>query len=275
MDFKSKTERSFQGVTVLVTRPVAQAERLCRLLENQGAGVVRFPVIEIVEARDTASARKLIDQLDAYDIAIFTSANAVKWGMAFIQDQHRRPTYPIITAIGRASAQALERFGVSPRLVPEKAFTSEAILAMPRMQRVSGQRIIIFRGEGGRGVLGDTLRARGARVDYAEVYRRVKPALNPSPLIRCLQRGEIDVAVVTSNESLQNLFDIVGEIGQQWLRTMPFVVVSRRALRLAQALGVTHPALLAREVSDEAIVEALLTWHQARFESLLGTRNDG
>jgi uroporphyrinogen-III synthase len=149
--------------------------------------------------------------------------------------------------------------------VPD-AFNSEALLAMPPLQALAGKRIVIFRGEGGRPLLGDTLKARGARVDYAEVYRRAKPSLDPRKLAQCWEQGEIQVVVVASNESLQNLFDIVGEVGQQWLRDTPLIVVSERAQRLAQELGFNHPPVLTTEASDEAIMETLLKWHQARFE---------
>jgi uroporphyrinogen-III synthase len=87
--------------------------------------------------------------------------------------------------------------------------------------------------------------------------------VNPGELLQHWERGEIHVAIVTSNESLQNLFDIVGEPGQQWLRNTPLIVVSKRARQLAQELGAQQPVLLAGEASDEAIVETLLKWHQA------------
>jgi uroporphyrinogen-III synthase len=204
--------------------------------------------------------------LSDYTMAIFTSANAVRYALPLIRARQGVPACLIIVAIGKASAHQLEQCGLPPQLVPSTGFSSEALLAMPRMQAVAGERVVIFRGEGGRELLGDTLKARGARVDLAEVYRRAVPEADPRELVQRWKQGEINIVVVTSNESLQNLFAIVGGVGQQWLCATPLVVVSERARRLAHALGVGHPVLTTREASDEAIVETLLKWRQARFE---------
>ncbi|MFO7641606.1 MAG: uroporphyrinogen-III synthase, partial [Candidatus Competibacteraceae bacterium] len=109
--------------------------------------------------------------------------------------------------MGAAAARALARHGVGPCLRPNEGFTSEALLALPRFQRVTGQRIVIVRGEGGRDLLATTLAARGGRVVSAKVYRRERPAITPAPLLKRWEKGEIGAVVVTSNESLRNLFD--------------------------------------------------------------------
>ena len=123
---------------------------------------------------------------------------------------------------------------------------------------MAGKGIVIFRGEGGREALGDTLRARGARIGHAIVYRRSKPAFCPDDLLQYWTRGEIQAVIATSNENLQNLFAMVGAAGQPWLLNTPLVVVSERARSLALQLGFSQPPLLAREASDAAIVQALL-----------------
>lgn len=246
-----------QGIGVLVTRPAQQAEGLCRLLETYGATAIRFPTLTILDPRDSAAIFKVIDCIDDYDMAIFTSANAVNRAIPLIQSRHGLPPGLLRVAIGKASARELARLGVPAQLVPDTRFNSEALLAMPRMRTVAGQRVVIFRGEGGRELLGDTLKERGAQVTYAEVYRRGKPAVDSSELIQRWALGEIHAVIVTSNESLTNLFEMIGPPGQQWLRNTPLIVVSTRARPLAQRLGFKHPPLVSREVSDEAIVETL------------------
>ncbi|NJN48290.1 MAG: uroporphyrinogen-III synthase, partial [Candidatus Competibacteraceae bacterium] len=111
---------------------------------------------------------------------------------------------------------------------------------------------------GGRDLLGDTLRQRGACLDYAEVYQRNLPTVTPDDLLQSWQHGEIQAVIITSNESLHNLFALVGTVGQQWLLDTPLIVISKRAQRLAQELGFRQPPRLAEEASDEAIVRALL-----------------
>jgi uroporphyrinogen-III synthase len=247
-----------QGMGIVVTRPAHQADGLCRLIAAQGGRAIRFPTLEILPPQDPAAALAVIDRLDAYDRAIFTSANAVSRGMALILARRRLPTGLPLFAIGRATARALEHYGVTACRIPEQGYDSEALLAMPEMQNVTGQRIVIFRGEGGRELLRDTLRKRGAQITEASVYRRNKPAVSPDDLLQYWARGEIQAVVVTSNESLQNLYELLGASGQACLCDTPLVVVSERARALALQLGFNHPPLVAREASDAAIIEALL-----------------
>ena len=101
-------------------------------------------------------------------------------------------------------------------------------------------------------MLGETLRQRGATVDYAETYRRVRPQPDVPALMRLWTRGDIDVFTVTSSQSLDNLWALVGARGRKWLRDMPMVVIGKRTARLAARMGFRKPALLAKEASDEA-----------------------
>ena len=84
----------------------------------------------------------------------------------------------------------------------EDGFDSEALLALPEMRDLAGKRVVIFRGDGGRELLGDTLIARGAIVEYAECYRRSKPTSDAAVLLRLWARDEVLGIVITSSEGL-------------------------------------------------------------------------
>ena len=118
-------------------------------------------------------------------------------------------------------------------------------------------RIVILRGNGGREHLRDTLRARGAEVDYVEVYRRVCPATDSQLMRALLQPGALDVITATSNETLQNLFSMAGASGQPQLRGLPLVVASERQAQLAKELGFEQAAVVAENAGDAALVEAV------------------
>jgi uroporphyrinogen-III synthase len=55
-------------------------------------------------------------------------------------------------------------------------------------------------------VLGDTLTARGAAIEYAECYRRGRPDADAGPLLEAWQARELHAITVTSSEGLRNLF---------------------------------------------------------------------
>lgn len=138
------------------------------------------------------------------------------------------------------------------------------MLALPALQTVNGQRFVIFRGDGGREYLAETLRQRGANVDYIEAYRRCRPDADTAAVIRHWQSGAINVVVVNSAESLRNLWDMLGEAGQPLLQQTPLLLVSERMLPLLQPLGLTTAPILAENATDEAVIKALLDWQAAR-----------
>jgi uroporphyrinogen-III synthase len=117
----------------------------------------------------------------------------------------------------------------------------------------------------GRELLGDTLTARGARIEYAECYRRGKPAADTGPLLSAWARGELDAIVVTSSEGLRNLFDMVGTAGQTWLKKTPLVVPHARIAETARALGL--PLVVEAEAGDEGIVAGLVAYFESREHS--------
>src|ERR1700729_349334 len=140
---------ALHGVGVLVTRPEQQAMPLCRLLEIQGASTLRLPAIEIKaigNRRDTAAR---LGALENFDVIIFTSANAVRFGASLL-DQKRDLT---LAAMGPATASALNQAGYRVQVQPAGSFDSESLLSHPRLERPTGRRILIIKGSNGRPLL--------------------------------------------------------------------------------------------------------------------------
>ncbi len=256
-------KRPLQGVGVLVTRPTQQAEPFCQRIEAAGGVAIRFPVLEIRDPADLRGVRTLIQGLDRFDLAIFISPNAATKGVAHIRERGALPKHLKIAAIGKGTAQALQRLGMRVDLCPAHGSDSEALLAMDALANVSGQQIVIFRGEGGRELLGDTLRERGAQVEYAQVYRRARPQVDPEPLLKRWWRGEIEIVTVTSGEGLENLFAMVGEAGHAQVRATPLIVVSQRTAERARERGV-HQVYVAPEPGDAGMLDAILAWYSQR-----------
>lgn len=257
---------------MLVTRPAGQADGLCHLLEGAGYTAVPLATIEIREPAAVEPLQSLVESLQDYDLAVFISVNAVNRGLDYILARRDWPQQVKVAAVGASSAAALREHGLAPDLVPVHQYNSEALLALDELQDMQGRRVVILRGNGGREQLRDTLRARGAQVDYVEVYRRVCPATDTQLMRSLLQPGALDVITVTSNETLQNLFSMAGGGGQPQLRTLPLVVASERQAQLAQQLGFEHAALVAENAGDAAIVEAVKKFASREFQGILSRR---
>jgi len=237
---------------VLVTRPEAQAEGLCRLIAAAGGRAIRIPAIAIEPAANSEPARHLLAQ--TWDLMIYISRNAVEQSLPLLPDG-RLPTEPQIAAVGRATAAALAAAGRIPDLVPTERFDSESLLALPALRELRGARVLIVRGTGGRAVLGDALIERGAELAYAEVYRRTLPKIDPTPLV-ARWRQNVQLATATSGEVLDNLLTLVGPNGRKLLLATPLVVVSERTAVAARRMGFSRVEL-AERATDEAIVAAL------------------
>lgn len=259
----SDSSRLLHGLVVLVTRPSGQAEPLCRQIEQRGGVAERFPVIEIQPLAAAATAGGGPTCLASFDLAIFVSVNAVRYGLAAFRAGGDWPQSLAVAAVGKATAAALAEHGQAVDVLPVERFDSEGLLAAPALRRVRGRRIVIIRGAGGRELLADTLRARGAEVEYLEVYRRALPKVDPDTLLRRWDDGKIDLVCITSGEALDNLMAILGETGRSLLLHTPLVVLSRRIADAASAYGIAQ-ILLATEASDAGLVRAMERWARER-----------
>ena len=258
---RSTPESALQGRAVLVTRPAHQAQHLVGLIQEAGGRAVLWPVLEIVPpAREP---EQLASQLAAADIAIFISPNAVEQTLARVPPV-LWPARPALAAVGAGTARMLrEQLGRGPTLCPNGQFDSEGLLALPALQQIAGKRVVILRGEGGRELLANTLRARGAQVEYAEVYRRRCPEQAPEEARAAVQAGAVGVVLATSAEGLRNLVHMAGPLADS-LRRLPLIVVSERVAVTAAELGFNETPRQARAASDEAMLEAVVTWASGR-----------
>ena len=265
----AETQPVLAGRGILVTRPAHQADHLCRLIEAAGGRPIRFPVLEIRPSADPDAAAAALGRLADYDVAVFVSANAVQQAVAAMGPRPW-PSRVEIAAIGAATAQALMAQGLVVTHCPVADFTSEALLALPALQGLAGRRVLILRGDGGRDQLRDTLRARGAEVDYLEVYRRCLPEADSAPLLDRWRSGEIDAVMVTSNESLRNLTTIVGTLGKPLLRATPLIVPNARTAALARELGISDRLRIAADATDAAMTAALCAHFSERPRAARG-----
>lgn len=257
-------ESGLRGVRVLVTRPAHQAEALARKIEAAGGEAVCFPTIEIIAPANTVVLHTVLDRLPEFAFAIFISSNAVREFLPLVRARGGIPSGLRLAAVGQGTLRTLIEAGFDEVLAPLERFDSEALLDLLPPAVVAGKDLLIVRGEGGHKKLGEDLSARGARVTYAECYRRVPPRRPDAATLACLRRGEIDILVLTSIEGAGNLSTLVGESGRARVLALPAVVVSERLARNCRELGFHGDLRVAAQASDTAIVSALHAWRAAQ-----------
>jgi uroporphyrinogen-III synthase len=244
-----QTHRPLHDVKVLVTRPQQRASGLCQMIEQAGGSALQFAAIEITEPADSQSREYARDHISEFELAIFISPTTVEKTFEFLT---ALPDGIRISAIGSRTTRALEAMGLNVDIIPD-GHDSESLLEHPQLQagEITGKKIVIFRGEGGRELLGDTLRSRGAEVCYADMYRR-SPPTSASQLSQYL--AQADIVAVSSNQGLQNLYDLATD--KNSLTRHALVVPGERSFTLAKALGFSN-IFIAENATDEACMNAL------------------
>lgn len=247
---------SLKGVGIAITRPTDQAKKLSRLISDEGGLPIGFPLIEIAPLQDYSQFDTTIGMLDAYDWAIFISSNAVQYGMPRVLKQFAQlPPTLKFAAIGPVTADELKQMGVAQVLIPNGRFDSEALLSQPEMSAVQNKKVVIFRGVGGRELLADTLKARGAEVNFAECYQRINPQDNCSVLEQLWREQKLHAIVITSSEAMRHLLQLTHQGNDDWLRSIKVFVNHARIAEIAQPAGLA--ITVAHAVGDEAMLDCL------------------
>lgn len=246
------------GRHVVVTRPAGQAAHFATALTEAGAIPVLYPVLEIRELEDVSALLDVAIRLDSFDLAVFVSPNAIEKALAQILPRRPWPAALRVAALGKSSERELARYGIHDVISPPLRFDSEALLELPELVDVRGRRVIIFRGDGGRELLGDTLKARGASVEYVTCYRRAVPQADPAPLLSLWEKGQLDAVTLTSSEGLRNFYDMVGRLGQAWLKKTPAFVPHARIAEQAVTLGLSK--VIPTGPGDDGLMAGLMQY---------------
>jgi uroporphyrinogen-III synthase len=240
--------------SVCITRPAAQAEVLANALAQAGIVAISQPLLAIESLPQIpAPVRSRVLALDEYQHIIFVSLNAVHFGMELINDYWPQlPQGLHWYSVGSATAAALVNFGIDATFPPRQ---------MNALQSVTGDNILIVRGEGGRTTLRETLLARGARVDDLPCYRRTCPIYTPGSFLEALEKSAVRLLVITSSEGLANLLALLSPEETTNLQLRTLLVSSERVADQAREAGFID-VRIARNASDAAIVEAVLQWQE-------------
>lgn len=248
---------------IVVTRPIAQAEPLAQRIAAMGRETIVFPLLEILSLPDQAPLQSALRNLDRYAMAAFVSPNAINSAFAHIDAW---PSRVAIGVVGEGSKSALANHGVTPANATifspsdPRRTDSQTLLEVLDLEALRGHRVLIVRGETGRELLSDALRAHGVQVEQVAAYRRAAPVLDQdrgAQLSRLLDR-RCDW-IITSSEALRNLLqmvrDVAGDAGIDKVRRQKLIVPHVRIAETAHELGFVD--VMQTGSGDEQLLAAL------------------
>ncbi|WP_086981905.1 uroporphyrinogen-III synthase [Vibrio aphrogenes] len=224
-------------MSVLVTRPGKDGEALCHSLQQHNIPSIHHPLIELRQGQDSP---QLVSALSQCDLVIAVSQHAVHWAWQELQQHHQPfPSHLRYFAIGEKTAQLLHQFTQQEVLSPQIS-DSEHLLDLPALKLVKNQRILILRGNGGRELIHHTLQARGAMVEYNEIYRRVPLPINKHNTWEQWKMHGVSHLVITSGEQLAFFMSQVPKSYLSWVTQLTLYVPSQRIYQQAEHFEFSH-----------------------------------
>lgn len=244
---------------IVVTRPKGQANELLALVSELSSDVRHHPLIDIHSYDDDGStaanaARSKILDIDRYDAVIAISRNAAECGVTWLDDYW--PQHPVGIrwyGVGPTTVEVLHDGGIYPEM-PAQRFDSEGVLELPSLQNISNEKILIWRGVGGRETLASVLRERGAQVDYAELYERRQIDWSETDWDNTLERKPL--LVLSSGQALDIAEQQVNDLKD---RITALLVPSERVATYAREQGY-RDVIVAASARNEDTLHSLRAW---------------
>ena len=228
----------------LLLRPQAKCHKSCETFAAAGLSAVGLGLLDTeADQQAVAQLRDKVSKLGAGSKVIVTSTVAAE---LITQVDCKWPPGMQMFAVGSGSGKILADHGFAV-LVPKLA-SSEGLLALRELAEVKEQDVLVVKGHGGRDTLLEQLKQRGARVTPWELYRRIRVQKPQST--QCWQQKQIHCIIATSGELIAEAFT---QLPNEWLKEMPWIVVSQRTADIAAKLGIKR-VVISRDASDESLI---------------------
>ena len=267
--------------TIIVTRPAGQArqliEVLTRAIEASGVGkrslpeILSLPLLTIVPKSDGHLADHIATTLSDADLAIFVSPNAIESVMRLLERDWQDFSKKIIPigVMGGSSHLALRNHGVgsednpTPIIIPGNNENWDSEGLWKELQSLKwnwqGKKVVIFKGEGGRDWLADTLKKAGATVEAISTYTRVPLDIN-NPAWQLVREMDLSKSLwlLTSSEAVRYLGEVMKDQFTQNLNVASALCPHHNIADAAEMIGFGE--VFTSEPGDEALIKSTLAW---------------
>ena len=267
--------------TIIVTRPSGQARQLIELLthaiDNSGVAkrslpeIVSLPLLTIVPKADAVLADHIASVLKDADLAIFVSPNAIESVMRMLERDWQVFSKKVIPigVMGGSSRLALQNHGIgneekpTPIIIPQRntQWDSEGLWHALQAQGWDwkNKKVVIFKGEGGREWLADTLKEAGASVVAISCYTRI-PLDIDNPAWQAIHDMDFSKSlwILTSSEAVRYLGSVIKDQFTRDLSAASALCPHHNIADAAETIGFGEVFTI--ESGDEALTKACLAW---------------
>ena len=216
------TEMSLTDKKIIITRAQEQTSEAREIFRKNGAEVFDLPSLVIGPPDDWEPLDGALKEITTFDWIIFSSANGVR----NVDDRMKEIGLSLseiseniqIPAVGRKTASLLEDMDAEISFVPPSFVADSLLDYFPQNQK--GLKLFIPRVQtGGRSILSDSFRLKGAEVTEVAAYESSCPKDIPQKTIEALKSGEIDIIAFTSGKTVINTVSLFNKyFGENWLK---------------------------------------------------------
>ncbi len=262
--------------TIVITRPGGQARQLSEMLQasllraeinkDDLPQILSLPLLTIVPRDDDVLVDQIKILLASADLVIFVSPNAIECTMRLLEKPWQDASEKLISigVMGGSSLLALENHGIgverspTPIIYPQDnaQWDSEGLWA--ELQKLgwdwSTKKVVIFKGDGGRDWLAETLKSAGAQLDLISVYARVPLDLE-SPSWRDVHAMDFSKSLwlLTSSEAVRYLGQVKLPV-----HLATAICPHHNIAEAAEKIG--FGAVLTCQPGDSALIAASQAW---------------
>ena len=250
------TDQSLSDWRITITRAKTQSAELSNQLTQLGAIVNECPMIEIAPPSNWESLDSALANLESYDWAIFTSANAVEYFFKRSQETGKPiPSDLKMCGVGSATAKRLSDAGIRVDLVPSTNKAEgilESLVENIGHGQMKATKFLFPRAKAGRDYLVNQLRQLGAKIDLAEAYQTIRPECDPGQLSDLLKK-RTDIIVFTSPSTIRNLADLVEDDLRHLLKEVAVAVIGPTTRQFAIEKGLSVAIEPARQTTRDLV----------------------
>ena len=207
---------------IIITRAQDQTSEAREIFKTNGAEVFDLPSLVIGPPDDLAPLDNALKEINTFDWIIFSSANGVR----NVEDRMREMGLSLTTiskrtqiaAVGRKTASFLSDMDVKISFVPPSFVADSLLEYFP--QNPKDLKLFIPRVQtGGRSILSDSFKLKGAFVTEVAAYESSCPIEIPQKTIKALSHGEIDIIAFTSGKTVINTVSLLRKyFGENWFK---------------------------------------------------------